>query len=150
MLKVKKQPTQTHTNCKFADLIKTINPESINLTILRPYDQACCNNNHYKDITHEVTSYVDDSTSSIGIKHQHDIIPYIKDYLEVLHKFYTCNMLKLNKTKTKFCITGTKSQVASVKDIKIRINDETIQNDTQVKILGFLFNSSNTCHNQIN
>ena len=59
-------------------------------------------------------------------------------------------MLKLNKTKTKFCITGTKSQVASVKDIKIRINDETIQNDTQVKILGFLFNSSNTRHNQIN
>ena len=61
-----------------------------------------CNHNHFNPINHDVTNFVDDSTSTMGIKNLNDIIPYIKDYLEVLAMFYDANKLKLNKTKTKF------------------------------------------------
>ena len=113
-------------------------------------DQTCCNQNHFNNITHDVVNFVDDSTSSIGIKDINDIIPYIQNYLEVLNIFYSCNGLKLNKTKTKFQINGTKTQQNQTKHFRININNEELTNDSQITILGWKFNISGTFDSQIN
>ena len=113
-------------------------------------DQTCCNQNHFNNITHDVVNFVDASTSSIGIKDINDIIPYIQNYLEVLNIFYSCNGLKLNKTKTKFQINGTKTQQNQTKHFRININNEELTNDSQITILGWKFNISGTFDSQIN
>ena len=68
----------------------------------------------------------------------------------MLATFYDCNQLKLNKTKTKFNITGTKAQINQTKHFTIQINNETLHNDAQIKILGFKINTTNSLDTQIN
>ena len=64
-----------------------IRPHNIDLTcemchdMSWPMDKVMVRDlNHYQDIRHEVSSYVDDSSSNIGIEDNNLIIPYIKDY----------------------------------------------------------------------
>ena len=126
-------------------------PLSINNIVYpKPTITCDCNHNHFNHIIHEVTNFVDDSTSTIGIRNLNDIVPYIKDYLEVLAMFYDSNKLKLNKTKTKFNINGTKSQLNQTKNLSLVVNNEVLYNDSQITILGFKFNISNTLDSQIN
>ena len=107
-------------------------------------------NNHYIDANHYVTQYVDDSTSNIGIKSRQNIEPYIKTYLDVLYNYYTINCLTLNRSKTKFTVIGNQRQIALTKDIKIKINDDFIYCDGQVRILGHLFSSDNSVVASVN
>ena len=71
--------------------------------------------NHYKDLTHNVNKFIDDSSSNIGTTILTDIPLYIKDYLEILKHFYTINLLSMNKKKTKFTIIGSPTQISQTK-----------------------------------
>ena len=99
--------------------------------------------NHYIDLTHEVSNFVDDSTSNIGTKNFNDITLYIKDYLEILKTFYTINLLSMNKSKTKFTVIGSQTQIAQTKNIKIKIDQTYINCDSQIHILGTLLSADN-------
>ena len=49
--------------------------------------------NYYKDITHDVSNFVDDLFSYTGF-HDHNLIkPYITDFLGVLKEHYRMNIL---------------------------------------------------------
>ena len=106
--------------------------------------------NHYKDLSHHVNNFVDDSSSNIGTKILTDIPLYIKDYLEILKHFYTINLLSMNKQKTKFTIIGSPTQVSQTKNLKINLGQDTINCDSQIRILGSLISSDNKLTSNIN
>ena len=107
-------------------------------------------NNHYIDVTHQVTNFVDDSTSNIGLTNRTHIEPYIKTYLDLLHNYYTINTLTINKTKTKYTIIGTAQQVADTRHSTIKIGQDSIHCDGQVRILGMLLSADNTLEAAVN
>ena len=106
-------------------------------------------NNHYIDVTHKVTNFVDDSTSNIGLTNRTNIEPYIKTYLDLLHNYYTINTLTMNKLKTKYTIIGTSQQVADTRRSTIKLGQDKLNCDGQVRILGMLISSDNTLNSAI-
>ena len=66
----------------------------------------------FSDISHDTTCFVDDALSVVGFKHKSQILAYIRDYMEIMNLFYACNKLKLNPSKSNFCISGSKAQIA--------------------------------------
>ena len=107
-------------------------------------------NNHYIDVTHQVTNFVDDSTSNIGLTTRTNIEPYIKTYLDLLHNYYKTNTLTLNKTKTKYTIMGTGQQITETRLSTIKLGQDKISCDGQVRILGLWFRSDNTLSSAVN
>ena len=67
-----------------------------------------------------------------------------------MKNFYKINKLTLNQTKTKFTIMGTGNQINLTKNIKIKIEDQYIKCDSQVRILGSLITANNSIEPQIN
>ena len=100
--------------------------------------------NHYFEAKHQVSTFVDDCTSNIGLNKRELIEPYIKIYLNLLYNYYTINFLTLNRQKTKFTIIGSAQQIAETRTIKIKIDDKFIHCDGQVRILGLLISSDNS------
>ena len=67
----------------------------------------------------------------------------------MMNLFYACNKLKLNPSKSHFCISGSKAQIAETSRFSLRLDNELVTNSQQVKV-GYLFNSTNDTNSQIN
>ena len=106
--------------------------------------------NHYLDACHEVSTFVDDTTSNIAVAKRDQIEPYIKIYLELMYNYYSINFLTLNRSKTKYCIVGNSTQIAETRNIKIKIDDTFIHCDGTVRILGHLISSDTSLNASLN
>ena len=65
-----------------------------------------------------------------------------------MYNFYT--MTLLNKSKTKFTVIGNKSNVSLTKNLKVRIGNDTISCDGNVRILGTLISADNSLESAVN
>ena len=86
----------------------------------------------------------------LGFKNRLHIENYIKTYLDLMGNYYSINQLTINKSKTKFTTIGNAQQIAETKGIKIKIGEEFIICDGNVRILGTLISSDNTLNAAIN
>ena len=103
-----------------------------------PYGQGrdIHGNDKFSGISHETTCFVDDASSVAGFKHKSQILAYIRDYMETMGLFYASNKLKLNPSKSHFCISGTGAQIAETSRFALRLDNELVTNSHQVRVLG--------------
>ena len=59
-----------------------------------------------KDVGHDVSQYVDDSTNSIGTRSLKEMEKYVKQFLNLLKNYYDANKLRINQEKAKLMIMG--------------------------------------------
>ena len=78
----------------------------------------------FSDISHDNTCFVDDVSSVVGFKHKSQILAYIRDYMEMMNLFYACNKLRLNPSKSHFCISGSKAQIDETLQFSLRLDNE--------------------------
>ena len=143
--------------CADAHKISTVDKHIVNITLqiiivliaqpqprtLGPTSNIQYDHNHFFDAKHQVTCYIDNSTFNIGVRRVNQIIPYIRLYLEFLLNYYTMNCLTLNCSKTKYTIIGDSKQIAETRSIRIKINQDVINCDGNITILGNLISSDN-------
>ena len=86
---------------------------------------------------HHVTQYIDDSTSTIAFTDTDDIELYLTTYTDILQEYYAMSKLQLNRTKTiLMAISCRKTQLLT---LSLKVQDETIVSQSQIKILGCIF-----------
>ena len=131
----------SHENDHDNDTYISINNISNNI----PYGQGrdIHGNDKFSGISHETTCFVDDASSVAGFKLKSQILAYIRDYMERMGLFYASNKLKLNPSQSHFCISGTVAQIAEISRFALRLHNEIVTNSHQVRVLGYLFNSTN-------
>jgi len=103
-----------------------------------------------KDIKHETTNFVDDSTNIIMTKTIDNIEEYINKFYILLGCIYTINMLSINNDKTELMICCKNRDRKHVKRIKITTSGYTVKQVTKVKILGVIIQSNLKNNCQIN
>ena len=86
---------------------------------------------------HDITQYVDDSSNIIGARSQKSLVDYTEDYLLLLAKYYRANKLKLNSEKTTYMMIGSQYKCRRRNKIILRIENENIEDDYSIKILGW-------------
>ena len=83
---------------------------------------------------HEVVQYIDDSSSIIAFQDIQDIHNYLSLYIDILQNYYAMNLLKMNKCKTILLLASCKKSENLT--LKIKIDNELIISQKQIKILG--------------
>ena len=61
----------------------------------------------HRNISHDTSQYIDNSTNSIGGDSISGLINYTEDFFKLLKRFYLVNRLKLNDSKTMLMMIGT-------------------------------------------
>ena len=94
-----------------------------------------------KSIKHDVCTFVDNSTDSIGGRNLEDIKNYTEKYMKLITKYYAANKLKLNGGKTTYMIMGNETK--RNKTLNIKVGDDHLKNDLSIKILGWWVTPNN-------
>ena len=100
--------------------------------------------NFYKEVSHTVYRFVDDSNSCIGLNNEIIMKNYLEIYLKIMLNYYNINKLKLNTSKTKYIINCKKSLRPKIKDFKLNVDNENIYPEGNIRILGVLFSTDNS------
>ena len=97
---------------------------------------------------HDVTQYIDDSSSIIAFNDKHIVESYLKVYLLVLKNYYSMCKLKLNETKTVLLAVSQKK--SDKQSLKIEVQGEIIKSVNQIKMLGCISNTEGNSVSDLN
>ena len=100
-------------------------------------------------IVHETFNFVDDSSSIIGFPNTKHIKIYLTKYYKLLHNFYNINMLKINSDKTKLMLGYNKKYKNELENFYFFANNDKINNQKSLKILGFILRYDSNMETQI-
>ena len=91
-----------------------------------------------------LSSYADDSqlVHCAGPDDVTQLKRHIESDLVQLSRWFRCNGLKVNPTKTEFLLAGTPANTASVSDLVVNFDGVSLQHSESIKILGVHFD----CH----
>ena len=101
-----------------------------------------------KSFKHDIGTFVDNSTDSIGGRNLEDIKNYTEKYMKLITKYYAANKLKLNGGKTTYMIMGNETK--RNKTLNIKVGDDHLKNDLSIKILGWWVTPDNKMTHHLN
>ena len=105
---------------------------------------------NYGQISHEIVSYVDDSTNIISCNDVNTLQTYINDFYLLLEGYYNINYLKINADKSTLLITCKPRFRQYTKDLTLQAKNYIIKQSQKIKILGVYFNTGLENTNNIN
>ena len=98
----------------------------------------------------KLISYADDSQilHSGDPKSLHNFREKIEADLSAVSRWFTCNGLKVNPTKTEFIILGTKRNTDHTRSFEVNFNDVMLKQSGKIKILGIEVDQNLTWESQ--
>ena len=108
-------------------------------------------NNIKSEVDHNTYNFVDDSNNSIIFDNPEDSQEYVNIYMSILKEFYNLQKLQINEDKTMLFINSQPKHREGYRNIEIKDQENTysVKPQSQIKILGFIFNERGSRDAQI-
>ncbi len=90
----------------------------------------------------QVSLYADDTAMYYGCRSQVDLMLTLRIELSTVSEWLKANRLTLNVAETKFCVFGTRQRLNNLADFELTINNQVIEQVSQVKYLGMILDES--------